>query len=278
MKAFLEQYGTGLFVLVLMSILIAFALPVGTIIKNATNKQVENVDVIGTRELQRATTNVSDSVYACLYNDWNLVLSSHEIKNKENILEDYGYTDNHPWTGTIDRPNETVKTVTFKDIIRLRNCSNLFSFCQNLEHIYNIDNLDTSECIDMRSMFYYCKSLKELNINHFDTSNVINMGCMFVNCRSLTSLDLHSWNTKNVKMMDFMFDSCLNLQMINISNFDTSKVPLMTDMFLNCYRLKKLDLSSFDTRNCTDMSRMFCQCLDLQEIIVSSKWTISLTC
>ena len=272
MKTFLEQYGVGLFILILISILIAFASPIGRMIKTATNKQVKNVDTISTREVQHATTDVSDYVYASLYNDGNLVLSSHEIQDKENIMIDYGYTNMHPWTGTIDTPNMAVKTVTFKDIIKMRNCSSLFSFCQNLEYIYNIENLDTSECIDMQSMFYYCKNLKELNVNYFDTSNVTNMRCMFVNCNRLISLDLHSWNTSHVSRMDFMFDCCSNLQVLDISNFNTTKVPLMTDMFLNCYKLKKLDLSNFDTRNCVDMSRMFCQCFDLQEIIVSSKW------
>lgn len=37
MRAFLEQSGVGIFVLVLMSILLAFAAPIGSTIKNATN-------------------------------------------------------------------------------------------------------------------------------------------------------------------------------------------------------------------------------------------------
>ena len=47
MSAFLEQYGVAIFVLVLIAILVAFATPVGTIIRTAINTQFRNVDQIG---------------------------------------------------------------------------------------------------------------------------------------------------------------------------------------------------------------------------------------
>ena len=46
MRTFLKQYGMCMFVLVLMSILIAFASPLGTIIKNTVNTQIKNVKEI----------------------------------------------------------------------------------------------------------------------------------------------------------------------------------------------------------------------------------------
>ena len=47
MSAFLEQYGVAIFVLVIIAILVAFASPVGGLIKTALNKQIKNVDRIG---------------------------------------------------------------------------------------------------------------------------------------------------------------------------------------------------------------------------------------
>ena len=47
MSAFLEQYGVAIFVLVIIAILVAFASPVGKIIKTAINTQIKNVDRIG---------------------------------------------------------------------------------------------------------------------------------------------------------------------------------------------------------------------------------------
>ena len=36
----------------------------------------------------------------------------------------------------------------------------------------------------MSYMFYYCKSLNNLNISNFNTKNVTNMSGIFADCRS----------------------------------------------------------------------------------------------
>ena len=53
MRSFLETYGIAILTLVLMTILIAFASPIGKIIKTATNVQIANIDRIGTREIEK---------------------------------------------------------------------------------------------------------------------------------------------------------------------------------------------------------------------------------
>ncbi|MCD8120328.1 MAG: DUF285 domain-containing protein, partial [Lachnospiraceae bacterium] len=45
---------------------------------------------------------------------------------------------------------------------------------------------------DMRSMFYDCNNLTELDVSGFDTSKVTDMSYMFSMCTSLTSLTLWS--------------------------------------------------------------------------------------
>ena len=107
----------------------------------------------------------------------------------------------------------------------------LFADFINLQEIEHIEYLDTSNVIDMREMFLYCRSLTNLDLSSFDTSNVTGMGGMFKYCSSLTTLD--------------------------ISNFDTSKVTRMYDMFTRCSSLTILDISNFDTSNVTNMSQMF---------------------
>lgn len=275
MRTFLETYGVAIFTLVLMAILIAFATPLGKIIKNVTNNQVANVDRIGTQEIEKTNVEATDYVYACLYNNGELVLSSREIKNKENVMQDYGYTNTHPWTGTEKTPNLTVKTVTFLNVVKLTNCSYLFTWCIELESINNMECLDTSECTNMMSMFYQCKKLKMLDLSNFNTKTVQNMNCMFVYCTDITTLDLSSFDTSNVVNMNYMFDCCTNLKFINLSSFNTSKVQGMQDIFLNCFNLTALDLSSFDTKNCTNMNNMFLSCYSLRTITVSDTWDTS---
>ena len=60
----------------------------------------------------------------------------------------------------------------------------------------------------MRSMFFGCSSLKELNLSNFNTNNVTDMGFMFSGCSSLKELNLSNFNTNNVTNMEYMFYGC----------------------------------------------------------------------
>ena len=76
----------------------------------------------------------------------------------------------------------------------------------------------------MKSMFFQCHSLKELDVSSFDTSNVTDMGSMFFQCGSLEKLDLSSFNTEKVTSFTSggygMFTSCSKLKELDIRNFD----------------------------------------------------------
>ena len=277
MKTFLAQYGVGLFILILISILIAFASPIGRMIKTATNKQVKNVDNLTTFEIEKASAKTSNDAYALLYDDGELAISSKEIIPTKSVKENYGgFNTNahpHPWNGTIENLNTSVKTVNFLDVVKFKNCDGLFYGCSNLESISHIENLDTSECVDMNSMFYYCKNLKELDVSHFDTSKISQMGCMFTKCEKLTNLDVSKWDTRNVKGMQHMFNSCQSLTSLDLSNFHTENVKSFVGMFNNCYKITSFDLTSFDTRSCTSMGAMFYNCSSLITILVSNGWS-----
>ena len=54
-------------------------------------------------------------------------------------------------------------------------------------------------------------SLTSLDVSSFDTSNVIDMSSMFDGCYALTSLDLSSFDTSNVTSIDFMFYNCVSI-------------------------------------------------------------------
>ena len=51
---------------------------------------------------------------------------------------------------------------------------------------------------NMRSMFYRCSSLKELNLNNFNTNNVTDMSYMFNGCLDELKLKIKS-QFKNFK-------------------------------------------------------------------------------
>jgi len=116
--------------------------------------------------------------------------------------------------------------------------------------IDGLQNLNTSQVVNMLGMFDGCSSLTSLDVSHFDTSNVTDMAYMFCDCSALTSLD--------------------------VSHFDTGNVEFMTGMFSGCSGLTSLDLSSFNTHyvTCNARDDMFLGCNSLQTIYVGENWDL----
>lgn len=149
-------------------------------------------------------------------------------------------------------------TLSFKDILNVRNGQYLFYDCRSLtnDQLNSIIKFDDTENVtDMNSMFYYCVSLTSAPL--LNTSKVTNMKSMFIVCKNLPTISL--LDTSNVTNMESMFNSCQNLT--NIPLLDTSKVTNMKNMFYNCQNLPTIPL--LDTSNVTDMSYMFYQCKSL---------------
>ena len=67
---------------------------------------------------------------------------------------------------------------------------------------------------NMYSLFSHCESLISLpDIDKWDTKNVTNMGSMFSYCTMLKSLpDISIWDTRNVTKIDSMFYECNKLE------------------------------------------------------------------
>lgn len=199
-------------------------------------------------------------IYAMLYTDGELVISSNPITATKTIAEDYnkvnidGYTP--PWSYS-----SAIKTVTFKGAVKPVDCMSWFLECNNLTKINNLENLYTSECEDMTSMFEGCSKLTDLDLSGFETEKVDSMESMFKNCSSLQKLDLSGFDTTKVNNMDEMFNGCTSLTLLDISNFDTKEVNSMKKMFYNCGNTRdamKLDLgNSFICQDVLNMSSMF---------------------
>ena len=128
----------------------------------------------------------------------------------------------------------------------------------------------------MKEMFQLCNELKYLDLSNFNTSNVIDMESMFQKCRSLKEIKgINNFNTINVNNMKQMFQECNELKYLDLSKFNTSKVTNMSEMFSDCYELEYLDLSNFNTSNVTEMNNMFSKCYQLQEIKGINKFNVS---
>ena len=121
----------------------------------------------------------------------------------------------------------------------------------------SLDNVikfeDTSNVIDMSTMFYECNALTTIPL--LDTSKVTNMSTMFYNCNKLTTIPL--LDTSNVTNMNSMFYYCVKLT--TIPSLDTSNVNSMSSMFYECSNLTEIHMTgmkvSFNIAASTQFTR-----------------------
>ena len=81
---------------------------------------------------------------------------------------------------------------------------------RQLTHIYNLDNLNTSQVTTMAEMFSTCSRLKILDLSSFDMTRVTNTSSMFYCCTDLRTIYVNTstWNLSAVTTSDYMFASC----------------------------------------------------------------------
>ena len=96
--------------------------------------------------------------------------------------------------------------------VRPTSCYGWFNEFEHLTVIEGIENLNTSNVIDMAFMFADCEKLTSLDLSNFNTANVTNMFCMFYGCNELETIYVgDGWNTAAVTYSDRMFAECYNL-------------------------------------------------------------------
>ena len=151
---------------------------------------------------------------------------------------------------------------------RPTSCYKWFFWCEKLNQVEGIKNLNTKEVTDMADMFYECRDLSLLDVSGFNTEKVTDMSGMFYECISLKLLDVAKFNTANVKSMSNMFYRCNNLDLLNVTNFNTANVTNMQGMFYSCPALTTIYASDkFVTGQVTDGSNMFSNCINLKGFI-----------
>ena len=151
---------------------------------------------------------------------------------------------------------------------RPTSCYKWFFWCEKLNQVEGIKNLNTKEVTDMADMFYECRDLSSLDVSGFNTEKVTDMSGMFYECISLKLLDVAKFNTANVKNMSNMFYRCYNLDLLNVTNFNTENVTNMQGMFYSCSALTTIYASdNFVTGKVTEGIDMFSNCTNLKGFI-----------
>ena len=217
MNSFLETYGKAIFTLVIITILIAFAGPLGIKIKNTTTDKVSQTEQIGKDEITVATggtvrpaepAEAVNQVYCIYYDDGEMTISQNKIEPKSGrtVVKKGFY-------GTPSSCTTEMITVRFEGIVKPKSCATLFYDCKNLKNIKNTENLYTNECKNMFFMFTNCVALTKLDLSQWDISKVDeDMNGMFAGCNSL--------QTKSIKVSQATFNKMNELVTANHSAFN----------------------------------------------------------
>ena len=105
--------------------------------------------------------------------------------------------------------NKVIFDYSFRDA-RPTSTYQWFYQLRQLTHIYNLDNLNTSQVTTMAEMFSTCNQLKILDLSSFDMTRVTNTSRMFYCCGDLRTIYVNTstWNLSAVTTSDYMFAGC----------------------------------------------------------------------
>ena len=122
------------------------------------------------------------------------------------------------------------------------------TFASSKAESIDLSSFDTSNVVDMTSMFYNMSNISSLDLITFDTRKVKMMNAMFYNTKEIESLDLHGFETPSLEQIAVAFYGLNKIKDLDLSNFDTGKVVTMQSMFNDMSSLEKLNLSNWDFR------------------------------
>lgn len=164
-----------------------------------------------------------------------------------------------------------LKKVTFGNIdtTNVKTMYKMFNQCFNLEEVNFGEKFSTANVENMRGMFAFAGSLRDLDVSMFDTSKVKDFSYMFYRT-NIENLDLVNFDTKSAINMSYMFGNMRKVKHINVQSFDTSNVTSFSHMFFRNEELEALDLSSFKTANVKNMDNMFYYCSSLKDLNISN--------
>ena len=250
MSNFLENYGKAIFVLVLIAILIAFASPLGIKIKEYTLAKVDNLKqtsddlIAGKPKVDPNEPKEVTDIYAILYADGELDLSSKEIVSEEGreVTEQWNKVTNYTsaWANYATGYRKKIITVKVLDSIKPITCRDMFVGCSNLTTLVNFDKFYTSETTNFYNMFCNCTSLIDISsLQNWNVSNGTNFSYMFQDCESLKDITpLKNWDVSNGTDFRYMFQDCESLKDISpLKNWSVSNGTDFNGMFENCESL-----------------------------------------
>lgn len=144
--------------------------------------------------------------------------------------------------------------------IEIINSSHITKFAHTFEHMKHLKTLiiDTSSATRLQFMFSDCMIE---NPPYFNTSNVINVDSMFYNCTNLKNIPPYDFS--KVSNMEHTFYGCSNITSIPYLN-TTYILGSVYFCFAECTKLKSIPLLDFS--NVSNASFAFAHCTSLTDV------------
>ena len=136
-------------------------------------------------------------------------------------------------------------------VIANLNSGFLFKDFSNVTNIEGLNNLDTSNVVQMHYMFSNCSAINELDLSSWDTSNVTTIAYMFENMSNLLSIDMSNWKF-NDNMNSFFNINGLNtisLRELKLNHIDLSNISNSKFTFGKINNLEKISLENVNMSN-----------------------------
>ena len=223
--------------------------------------QVESIEFLPTLEVGEDALGYWDASY----NHDQTVMAWYTDEDEDSLYELYiggnGKTYFYSDSSSLFREFNNVETINFGDYIDTSNVvdmNSMFLRCSRLSSL-NLSGFSTPNLTNMNSMFFRCEVLQNITFpSTFTASSVTGMDQAFRECFYLTSLDLSYFNTQSLKGLYYTFYYCSRLTNITFgNNFNTSKVTNMQTTFGKCTSLTSLDLSVFTLKDGVNISSIF---------------------
>ena len=255
------------------------------IIHNIPNEIKENDNIINIddfSEREKTENESSNSIFAKLYTDGTLILSSQNYSDPKRKLEhNYGdvssityenyqdirkigwldVKDKLTWNqytliGSRTEKTNKAKRIIIKDEIHPTNVNGWFYDLDLSNDVENLSNLKLDKIDNLKNLFEYCK-LSNFNFSQLDIrdNNISSLNNKLFYDKTTENLSFNGIDFSKITDMSHMF-YCARIEKLDLSNIDTSKVTNMSDMFV-CARIEKLDLSGLDISNVNTTSGMF---------------------
>jgi surface protein len=166
--------------------------------------------------------------------------------------------------------NLQITATDIPDLTGIQQFQSIFTNCESLDNIPNIDQWDVSNVTVFQGAFSGCLLFNQ-DLSSWDVSSGINFGSMFQACEEFNQ-PLDSWDMSSAQFLFGMFRDAVNFNQ-DLNSWTFTNAINMSGMFDGAVNFNG-NISNWNTANNTSFSYMFRFCNNFNQDL--SGWNVSL--